>query len=235
MPFSTKAAPTTSRPATIRSRARLHRRLNSTSSTHHQREGEQPDEGDSPERVRPRENGLERPRDVLVVALGRRSDDRRQADHDRREKQEERVDRPAVPSARLGLGEQGEVPRALGRRSGTVLMHSGCHDGTSTAAAALRRTHLTYGGQTMPLTRRMTITSSGEVSAAQAQGSTTRPRHSAMKILGLNREDPLPVSQSGHLTLMTSSSVDRDRLDGVNIRAESSRRPSRPFSDEEFA
>ena len=150
----------------------------------HQREGEQPDEGDSPERVRPRENGLERSRHVLVVALlaveattavkpitiAARS--RKNASIVRRFR------RPGSVSA----SRRGSTSARPARRCRP--MHSGCHDGTSRAAAALRRTHLAYGGQTMPLTRRIRITSSGEVSAAQAQGSTTRPRHSRCKYSG---------------------------------------------------
>ncbi len=107
-----------------------------------EREHEQPDERDPPERVSPTEDGPERLRDFLVLLGCRPRDRRRQPDRDRRHAQQHSVDRAPVPSARLGRRQQRELPRTLGRRCLRLGARiGGRHDcGSSVSAASQVRT-----------------------------------------------------------------------------------------------
>jgi hypothetical protein len=125
----------------------------------HEREPEQSDECNSPQRVGPRENALKRRCDLLVVVLRRRSDDRRQPDHDRREKQESRVDRSPVTPSRLGRGQQGETPGTHARNERLVPTQAPhCQGDTGTAERTRSRRRSRQMSHTTALATKQRLT-----------------------------------------------------------------------------
>ena len=88
----------------------------------HCRKCEQSHERRAPQRACPPEDRRQRLGDGFVVLRRRPCDHRCQPDDNRRHEQEHRVDRPPVPTTRLGRCQQREVPGSLGR---PVLAHPG--------------------------------------------------------------------------------------------------------------